>query len=52
MKDRKSQYRLCRDLFERTGNPYYFMLANCYKDLADEIVKLDKLERIEDEFTL
>ena len=52
MKDNKSQYRLCRDLFERTGNPYYFMLANCYKDLASEVVKIDKLERIEDEFTL
>lgn len=52
MKDKKSQYRLCRDLFESTGNPYYFMLANCYKDLSDDIINIDRLDKIEDEYTL
>ena len=52
MKDKKSQYRLCRDLFESTGNPYYFMLANCYKDLANDVIKIDKLEKFEEELTL
>ena len=52
MKENKSQYRLCRDLFEKTGNPYYFMLANCYKNLADEVIKLDKVTKFEDELTI
>ncbi len=52
MKEYKSQYRLCRDLFESTSHPYYFMLANCYENLVNNIVALDKENIVEDELTL